>query len=70
MNSVNSFSKKKFFCSGLDPYNGSKPKIGLVIFFQLNQLVEFKIIKINGGGTKGGTLKCALYFLFIFYRLK
>jgi hypothetical protein len=60
------FQKKVFFCSGLDPSYGSKPKIEFVIFSIINQLVELKFIKINGGGTKGGTLRCFLYFLFVF----
>ncbi|ESF80621.1 hypothetical protein SEEJ0721_03271 [Salmonella enterica subsp. enterica serovar Javiana str. 10721] len=41
--------------------------MNFLIFSHINQLVELKIIIINGGGTKGGTLKLYFYFIFIFY---
>ncbi|ECO5584817.1 hypothetical protein FYR33_22165 [Salmonella enterica] len=51
----------------MDPCNGSKPKIRFLIFFQINQFVELKIITINGGGHIRGHFKGLFLFFSLFF---
>ncbi|WNN34169.1 hypothetical protein RIN65_16830 [Pantoea agglomerans] len=59
VNSMNSFHKKSFLCSGWDPNNGSKPRMKFLYFSLYTNMLKVKQLQWKCGGTIGGTSKFA-----------